>query len=99
MSKEFRNLMQCSRGCSKPYFYGYQAGLNKRLRGNNSTNFTGARLLGFLDGLHGTKPRSYCIQNGNNCYTCPLCSYGFDCKDNAVLFVNKEGSIRNAGTY
>ena len=106
MSKEFRDLMQCA-GCSKEYFYGYQKGLNKRFRDNNSTNSptderfssTGARLLGFLDGLQGNEPRSYCIKNGNNCYTCPLCSYGFDCQNNAVLFVNKEGSIQHAGRY
>ena len=108
MSKDFKRLMQCAGGCSKEYFYGYQAGLNKRYKEHNSTNTpkedrlfnsTGARLLGFLDGLQGTKPRSYCIKNDNDCYTCSLANYGFDCRNNAVLFVNKEGSIQNAGHY
>ena len=108
MSKDFKRLMQCAGGCSKEYFYGYQAGLNKRYKEHNSTNTpkedrlfnsTGARLLGFLDGLQGTKPRSYCTQNENNCYKCSLNSYGFDCKNNAVPFVNKEGSVQNAGHY
>lgn len=99
------NGSQDLEGCSEEYVSGYRTGQNERrsslnINYNGSTSvYAGARLLGFLDGLHGTKPRSYCIQNGNNCYTCPLCSYGFDCKNNAVPFVNKEGSIQNAGTY
>ena len=97
--------MQCAGGCSKKYFYGYQKGLNKRFKEHNSTNSpadersTGAKLLGFLDGLQGNEPRSYCIKNNNDCYTCSLTSYGFDCQNNAVLFVNKEGNVKNAGTY
>ena len=106
--KQFKELMESTPELNEKYFRAYMVGMNKRYRIRNSSNSPdedrlfnskGVELIGYLDGLQGTKPRSYCIKNDNDCYTCSLESYGFDCKNNAVPFVNKEGSVQNAGHY
>ena len=106
--QQFKELMDSTPELNEKYFRAYKTGMMKRYRIRNSTNTPeedrlfnakGVELIGYLDGLQGTKPRSYCIKNDNDCYTCSLANYGFDCKNNAVPFVNKEGSVQNAGRY
>ena len=76
--------------CSEDYVSGYRTGQNERRSSlnknyNGSTSiYTGARLIGYIDGLNGSEPRSYCTQNDNDCYKCPLCNYGFDCRERKI---------------
>lgn len=84
------NGSQDLEGCSTEYVEGYRAGqnerrssLNKNYNGSTSV-YTGARFIGYLDGLQGNEPRNYCTQNESDCNSCSLCNYGFDCRERKI---------------
>ena len=86
-------MMQAKQLCSPEYLRGYQYGLRRHFHGENfgeEEQFRkmrergGATAQGLQDGLSGKKPRIYCSQNGGDCSTCLLVSYGRDCRNNPI---------------